>query len=800
MNKPGSPSLVSGLARTLLLICAPSSRLADKWRNIALFIKARRNPEAIERWRRYFDPAYYLRSNPDIVDSGVDAGVHFLIAGGLERRRPSADFDIQAYLDDYPDVAEARVNPLLHYVLFGALENRRAPFATAAAVAIETALQPVGAPPPSPLPAPLPERRAVVVIHNDWPSARPLISVVIPCFNYGRYVAEAVRSILNQTFRNLEIIVVEGGSTDPDSVAKVRELEATAPPGVRVLYRSEPHLVGDNRNYGIGFARGRYICCLDADDLLRPVYLEVAVFLAEAFGYDLVYPSLQGFGDSEMRWIINDASFPSIFDYNQVTTVALYRRAVWAHAGGYRDWTLGKQHVPEDWDFWIRLLAHGCRPKSIREPLMLYRMHSSGLTASSDRDLARQRLALREANQGLLADAPRADTTEPQITGPFANLLPEDQDSRPGFLLALPYITVGGAEKLFAGLVEYLIGRGYQPIITTSLILSSAMPENSAAFEQLTPHLYHLRQLFHDDRHSRQFVKYLIRRYRVTTLMLAGCEFTYSLLPELKKEFPALGTVDQLFNDTVHVHRNRERALEIDATIVPSPALSGTLARRFEADLSRVHVIPHGVGIPDLPAATIQKVTTVAFFGRFSQEKAPDLFVQIAQRLARRDDLSFIMTGDGPERAAVDALIEKYRLAGRLRNLGLVEDVRPYMHAAGIVVVPSRLDGMPLTVLEAQALEKVVVASRVGSLPEMIADGESGFLCDPGDVDAFCACIARLAGDPDLRRRIGQAARRSVAEKHGEAAMFARYQQVFDQVTGAARLKSKEMGACLTSS
>jgi glycosyltransferase involved in cell wall biosynthesis len=69
----------------------------------------------------------------------------------------------------------------------------------------------------------------------------------------------------------------------------------------------------------------------------------------------------------------------------------------------------------------------------------------------------------------------------------------------------------------------------------------------------------------------------------------------------------------------------------------------------------------------------------------------------------------------------------------------------------------------------------------------MIADGESGFLCEPGDIGAFCACIARLAEDEALRARIGKAARRSVAERHGETAMFTRYQHVFDEVARAAR-------------
>jgi len=786
-SKPNQPGLFWGLLRTALLLCAPSRQFINKWKNVLLFLRMRRNPSVLEAWRRFFDPAFYLRAYPDVFQSGVDACIHFLVCGGSEFRRPSAEFDAGGYLDAYPDITRSGINPLLHFVLFGAAEGRHIVLPLAP-VAVQS----------------LPDKEDdPVVIHNAWLGDLPLVSVVIPSFNYGRVVEQAIRSVLDQTFQNFEVIVVEGGSTDPDSVEQVRRIETRGLPKVRFVYREGRHLVGDNRNFGIGLARGRYICCLDADDLLSPVYLEVAVFLSEAFGYDVVYPSLQGFGDSTMRWIVGDASFPAILDYNQVTTAALYRKSAWAHVGGYRDWGLGEQYVFEDWDFWIRLLGHGFLPRSIREPLLLYRVHGSGLTATSDCGLDRQRKALREANRDLWAEqAGSRKTNHRRIIGPLENLLAQGDDedgggSRPGFLIALPYVTIGGAEKLFGAISEYLAGCGHRVLITTSLILSAAMPEHSRIFAQLTPHVYHLRRLFHDDVNSRGFMKYLIRRYRVGTLLLAGCEFTYSLLPEFEREFPEMGIVDQLFNDTVHIHRNREYAQYIDATVVPSAALSESLVERFQAELNKVHVIPHGVKIPEAPngAGSRAKKVMVAFLGRFSPEKGPDLFVQIVQRLSSRPDLSFLMIGDGPERGAILSLITRYRLEDRLLSPGFVDDVEPYLRESDIVVVPSRLDGMPLTVLEAQAREKVVVASRVGSLPRMIHHEESGFLCEPGNIDDFCACISRLADDPDLRRRIGKAARRSAAEKHSETQMFAQYQEIFDRVSQPADLKSRRTGA-----
>jgi len=781
----------SGLLRTFVLISSPFPNVGAKWKNLILYLRVRRDPDALEVWQRYFDAAYYLRTHPDVRDSGIDPCVHFLISGAAERRSPSRDFDVNDYLESYPDVARSGLNPLLHLALFGTAEGRLA-----------TQLL-------SPLPTSAsgeerPERVVMVenpvVIRNTWVPGLPLVSVVIPCFNYGCFLSEAIRSVLNQTFQRFEIIVVEGGSTKLESVEEARRLESTADSRVRFYYRTEPHLVGDNRNFGIARARGRYICCLDADDRIAPLYLEIAVFLAEAFGYDLVYPSLQGFGDSDVRWEVNDATFPDILDWNQVTTTALFRKAAWAHVGGYRDWGLGGEHVPEDWDFWIRLVGHGFATKSIHEMMLLYRVHGSGLTSTSDRDLDRQRRALRDANRDLLErNSAPVRPLRRQAIEPLENLLPEAATAaQPGFLLALPYITLGGAERLLSRVGQHIMDSGQRLVVTTSLILSSAMPENSREFERLTSQVYHLRKLFQDEEHARAFCKYLIRRYNVKTLMLTGCEFTYSLLPELKDEFPELRVIDQLFNDTVHVPKNRKYEPWIDATVAPSAAVLDSLVTRFNADKSKIHIVPHGVEIPDSvdhpePASVNgsgKSNVTIAFFGRLSPEKAPDIFVRIAHKLSGRDDVSFIMTGDGPERSAVQSLIKKCKLENRLNCLGFVDDLEPYLRAADIVVLTSRLDGMPLIVLEAQAREKAVVASRIGSLPHMIEHGETGFLCEPENVSEFCASISRLADDAALRRKIGVAARQS-ALRHGESRMFELYDAVFEPARGVAMAQSQ---------
>jgi glycosyltransferase involved in cell wall biosynthesis len=783
---------LSGAFQTLLMVLNPL-RLRANITNLGLWIQINKNPDVLEVWCRYFDPAYYLRTHVDVAEKGVDPCIHFLLFGNEERRNPSVLFDLESYLLRYPDVVEAGINGLMHYARFGRAEGRIAKLeksggspsdsmnAAGLVLSFETS-------PEAGRDSVSPER---LVVNNYWLPGRPLLSVVIPCFNYGKYVGEAVRSVSAQTFFDLEVLVIDGGSTDPDSIEQLKQLESVGLPGVTVHYRNRRHMVGDNRNFGISLAKGRYICCLDADDRLSPTYIEVALFLAEGYGFDLVYSSIACFGKSDFRWLVTDPSFSEVIERNKISTAAIFRKSVWAHAGGFRDWHPGEDYVPEDWEFWARLIGHGSRAKSIREPLLQYRVHSEGITGTSNMDAERQRKAIREANLGLFDSVNKPLNSAVTVLNPWININKSGEDSRPGFLMALPFVTIGGAETLLYGLAEEIVNRGFRLVVVTSLALPATVPDKVRKFDELTPHVYPLAHLFHDENMPEDFVCGLIERYRVSHLFFAGCKLIYDLLPRLDRDFPDLAVIDQLFNDKVHAPDNRYYRKFIDATVVPSEALKSSLVGATPEDPGVISIVAHSVTIPDLRVRPIADVRAelslpadkviVAFFGRLSEEKGGDIFVEIARNFVTDDRLFFLMTGEGPERERIQRMIEKYRLQNQLLMAGFVQDVTPLMQAADIVVVPSLLDGMPLVVLEAQGYEKPVVASIVGSIPSMISNGETGYLCPPGDVTAFSGRIAELAANPVLRQSMGRLGRIAVRENYSREGMLNAYFETFER-------------------
>src|ERR671931_184587 len=193
------------------------------------------------------------------------------------------------------------------------------------------------------------------------------------------------------------------------------------------------------------------------------------------------------------------------------------------------------------------------------------------------------------------------------------------------------------------------------------------------------------------------------------------------------------------------------------------PRLFGFVVRRAEvvigvsealAEAARrcgahdVRAIPNGV---DLPASTRPEAepAEVLFVGRLSPEKG------IAELVAATEGMNLVVAGDGPLRRLVPS------------TLGFVphEELGALYDRAAVVVCPSYREGLPLCVLEAMAHGKPVVASAVGGIPELVEDGVTGFLVEPGDVAGLRAAIERLLADPALRRRLGRAARARVAER-----------------------------------
>jgi glycosyltransferase involved in cell wall biosynthesis/GT2 family glycosyltransferase len=234
-------------------------------------------------------------------------------------------------------------------------------------------------------------RRAVAerIARGDFPEVdRPDVTVVIPCFDQGPFLHDALRSVFEQTFASWEVVVVDDGSTDPETVAVLDALDL---PRVRVLRQANRGLPGA-RNAGIRAARGRFVVPLDADDEIAPDFLarlEHALQRAPGAAFAQCWSEL--FGEQSALWVPRPYNPYQLLLSNSVVGCVLLRRQAWEAVGGYAE---DMRSGNEDWDLWLRLLDAGWEQVTVPAPLFRYRKHGVSMSVETEARFERARAAM----------------------------------------------------------------------------------------------------------------------------------------------------------------------------------------------------------------------------------------------------------------------------------------------------------------------------------------------------------------------------------------------------------------------
>ena len=222
-------------------------------------------------------------------------------------------------------------------------------------------------------------------VKNDY---RGLVSIIIPCFNHGLFLSEAINSALNSTYSPLEIIVVDDGSADDSREIALKFREG---------YTNVHYVYQDNRgpsaarNLGIRISRGEYILPLDADDKISKDYIEKAVqILKENSEIKVVYGNAEFFGAKTGSWKLQEFSLHRLALRNMIYSSALFRKSDYDQTGGY-DERLVYGH--EDWEFWISMLKDGGYAYKLENTTgFYYRIHQHSRRRTTARKFKSQSL------------------------------------------------------------------------------------------------------------------------------------------------------------------------------------------------------------------------------------------------------------------------------------------------------------------------------------------------------------------------------------------------------------------------
>ncbi len=208
----------------------------------------------------------------------------------------------------------------------------------------------------------------------------------------------------------------------------------------------------------------------------------------------------------------------------------------------------------------------------------------------------------------------------------------------------------------------------------------------------------------------------------------------------------------------------------------------------------KVHVIAPGMdlqafreqALQEVPAALVpdtpQGVPRFLWTGRFVPVKAPRLLVEAVAHA--KEPFHITMLGRGPLLRSVRATIRAHGLEERIACPGSVVNVAPWLRRADALVLCSRSEGAPLSVIEAQSLGKPVVVTTVGGLPDLIEHEGTGLWVPPGDPLALARALDRMASDDALRQRLGAAGAEGVEARFGGARLAADHAALYEQVVG----------------
>ncbi len=661
----------------------------------------------------------------------------------------------------------------------------------------------------------------------------PLISVITPYYNAGKYFEQTFNCVLNQTFPWFEWIIVDDGSTDEESV---RILERLAARDKRIrIYRKKNGGISTARNLAIEHSTTEIIVPLDADDLLTPAFLETQYWALKCNpDYDWSYCNNIGFQNQEYLW---DKPFdPELLrTYNFLVYCGAIRKNVMNEAGRYDEIT---KHYFEDWRLWLKLLSLHKKPVKTHDYGFWYRRTDTGVLSAVRRDPKTRALAdrlIREAAETADISVRAKEYPIRGLADGYAKPKPSGWDRKVfashekiHVLMLLPWLEMGGADRFNLDLCAGVDKARFEIGIITTQAAENTWKQR---FEEHVADIFCLPD-FLDRENWPEFVSYFIKSREVDVLFLSNSYYGYYLLPWLRKEFPDLAILDYVHMEEWYWRRGGYART--------SGAMGGILEKTYVCNEKTRQVLIHDFGRGPESVETLYIGVDEAYYDpsgirpgrakkklgiaperpmilfpcRLHPQKRPFLMLEIAKKLKKElPGAAIAVVGDGPQLAELKKAAKREKLKNTVYFANRREDMRPWYRDAALTLLCSLKEGVALTAYESLAMGVPVITSDTGGQGELIDESVGRLLplmqneetgvdvrsFDAAEISQYADAVRELLSDRAVYEKMSAACRRRIEEGFRLEGTIHRMEDIFADLVrdGQKQAARREASAAL---
>ncbi|MFH1641728.1 MAG: glycosyltransferase [Nanoarchaeota archaeon] len=697
--------------------------------------------------------------------------------------------------------------------------------------------------------------------NNNVNPQNPKVSIILPTYNGEKYLRQSIDSCLKQTYRNIELIIVDDCSQD-DTLSIIQSF---SDPRIKFIRNKKNMKLPRSLNIGFKQASGEYLTWTSDDNRFLPTAIEeMLIFLNEHKRVDFVYADMIISNLETGHEEIKKLPELDMGKDNYIGACYLFTRKAYELVGKYDhrlEWV-------EDYDYWIRL-SKKCQLRHYLKPLYIYGLHPNSITSHKYYQVAFIRELLRHHYNYITLDEMGNEFSRliskvnlnsktkikfwlqlikkafqiPPAMGraffavfikltfsktvrsmlwlinkafwkPFAaiklfllSFQLKKSVNKKNVLCMVPYMVVGGSEKVIQDVVVSLQPSGYDFHLLTIKKQDNAWCDN---FSRHFRNVVLLDGILDEPTDSETYYQYLslmIKRLEIKIMLITNSFFAYGYVEKLKNDFKHLKIVDILHLE--HVGAAKKKLIGVSNFIDKRVCISEHLKNymtglcnncgiRNEL-IKKLVVIYNGVDVNKFNRDHIEKeafksrhkiksqTKIISFVGRMAPEKRPFLFIDIARELIfEKPDESwkFVMAGGGPYFNAVKAHIKYAGLEKYFILLGMIPDIKGLLSDTYLLLLLSNHEGIPLVIQEAMAMGVPAISTRVGAIHEIIKDDTNGYLVDP-NADIIEQCVKkvlRLVNDTAHYNDMAKNAERTISPEFTLENMSLGYRKILEEL------------------